>query len=32
MVEVSAFLSQATPPPFKEIKFCKGCGYRDYCC
>jgi len=32
MVEVSTFLSQATPPPFKEIKFCKGCGYRDYCC
>ena len=31
MVEVSAFLSQAMPPPFKEIKFCKGCGYRDYC-
>jgi len=32
MVEVSVFLSQATPPSFKEIKFCKGCGYRDYCC
>jgi len=31
MVEVSAFLSQPKPPPFEEIKFCKGCGYRDYC-
>ena len=31
MNEVSLFLSQSTPPPFKEIKFCKGCGYRDYC-
>ena len=29
--EVSAFLSTPTPPPFVEIKFCKGCGYRDYC-
>ena len=29
--EVSQFLEQSTPPPFKEIKFCKGCGYRDYC-
>jgi CRISPR-associated exonuclease Cas4 len=31
MVEVSEFLSQPTPPPFVQIKFCKGCGYRDYC-
>jgi len=31
MNEVSIFLSQSTPPPFKEINFCKGCGYRDYC-
>lgn len=31
IAEVSAFLSTPTPPPFKEIKFCKGCGYRDYC-
>ena len=30
-VEVSQFLEQPTPPPFVEIKFCKGCGYRDYC-
>jgi len=30
-LEVSEFLSQPTPPPFVEIKFCKGCGYRDYC-
>jgi CRISPR-associated exonuclease Cas4 len=29
--EVSKFLSVPTPPPFKEIKFCKGCGYREYC-
>ncbi len=29
--EISQFLEQPTPPPFKEIKFCKGCGYRDYC-
>jgi len=29
--EVSEFLSTPVPPPFKEIKFCKGCGYRDYC-
>jgi len=29
--EVSEFLSTPTPPPFVEIKFCKGCGYRDYC-
>ncbi len=29
--EVSQFLEQPAPPPFKEIKFCKGCGYRDYC-
>lgn len=31
IAEVSAFLSTPTPPSFKEIKFCKGCGYRDYC-
>jgi len=31
MIEMSEFLSQDKPPPFKEIKFCKGCGYRDYC-
>ncbi len=31
MDEVSMFLSQPAPPPFEEIKFCKGCGYRDYC-
>jgi CRISPR-associated exonuclease Cas4 len=29
--EISQFLAQPTPPPFKKIKFCKGCGYRDYC-
>ncbi len=29
--EIIQFLEQPTPPPFKEIKFCKGCGYRDYC-
>ncbi len=31
IVEISKFLSQPNPPPFKKIKFCKGCGYRDYC-
>ena len=31
MEKVTLFLSQPTPPPFVEIKFCKGCGYRDYC-
>jgi CRISPR-associated exonuclease Cas4 len=29
--EVSEFLKMPTPPPFKKIKFCNGCGYRDYC-
>jgi CRISPR-associated exonuclease Cas4 len=31
IAEVSEFLSQPKPPPFVEIKFCKGCGYRNYC-
>ena len=31
MEELSQFLEQPTPPPFVENKFCKGCGYRDYC-
>lgn len=31
IIEISEFLSQPTPPPFEQIKFCKGCGYRDYC-
>jgi len=29
--EVSQFVSQPKPPLFVENKFCKGCGYRDYC-
>ena len=29
--EVSEFILQPTPPPFIENRFCKGCGYRDYC-
>ncbi len=29
--EVVEFLNTPKPPPFKEIKFCKSCGYRDYC-
>ena len=29
--EVSRFLERPTPPPFEKMKFCKGCGYRDYC-
>jgi len=31
IIEISEFLSQPTPPLFEQIKFCKGCGYRDYC-
>ena len=31
MEEITNFLQQETPPAFKEIKYCKGCGYRDYC-
>ncbi|MFK5975856.1 MAG: Dna2/Cas4 domain-containing protein [Sulfurovum sp.] len=31
MLEVSQFLETPTPPAFAEIKFCKSCGYRDYC-
>jgi len=31
MSELSQFLEASKPPPFVEIKFCKGCGYRDYC-
>jgi len=29
--EISIFLERPTPPPFEKIKFCGGCGYRDYC-
>ncbi len=29
--EIKEFLKQKTPPPFKENRFCKKCGYRDYC-
>lgn len=29
--EICAFLETDTPPPFAKIKFCKMCGYRDYC-
>ena len=29
--EVCHFLETETPPPFQAIKFCKSCGYRDYC-
>lgn len=29
--EICAFLETDTPPPFVKIKFCKMCGYRDYC-
>lgn len=29
--EVASFLDSGSPPPFQKIKFCKACGYRDYC-
>lgn len=29
--EICAFLESNAPPPFVKIKFCKMCGYRDYC-
>lgn len=29
--DVCDFLETDTPPPFVKIKFCKACGYRDYC-
>ncbi len=29
--EIIEFLERPTPPPFEKIKFCGGCGYRDYC-
>ena len=29
--EIAAFLESEKPPPFREIVFCKKCGYRDYC-
>ena len=31
MLEVSQFLESSKPPAFAEMKFCKNCGYRDYC-
>ncbi len=31
VAEVSRFLERPAPPPFALNKFCKGCGYRDYC-
>lgn len=31
ITEVQEFISNPNPPPVKKIKFCKGCGYRDYC-
>jgi len=29
--EIGEFLSTPAPPPFTPVKFCKACGYRDYC-
>ena len=29
--EMCLFLDTDTPPPFQKIKFCRSCGYRDYC-
>ena len=31
IVEVSDFLNIPKAPPFEENRFCKSCGYRDYC-
>ncbi len=29
--EIKLFLQTPKAPPFEQIKFCKNCGYRDYC-
>ncbi len=29
--EICHFLSDDKAPPFQENRFCKNCGYRDYC-
>ena len=29
--EISAFLNEPKPPLFEKNRFCKNCGYRDYC-
>lgn len=29
--EVATFLETKSPPPVKKIRFCKSCGYKDYC-
>ncbi len=29
--EICLFLSDDKPPQFQENRFCKSCGYRDYC-
>jgi CRISPR-associated exonuclease Cas4 len=31
MAEISAFVSQESAPAFEENRFCRACGYRDYC-
>ena len=31
IAEVSDFLNTKKAPPFVENRFCKHCGYRDYC-
>ena len=31
IVEISDFLNTPKPPLFKKNRFCKNCGYRDYC-
>jgi CRISPR-associated exonuclease Cas4 len=31
IAEIQKFLEQPKAPPFVENRFCKRCGYRDYC-
>ncbi len=31
IAEISEFLNTPKAPPFEENRFCKNCGYRDYC-
>ncbi len=31
IAEISEFLNTPKAPPFEKNRFCKNCGYRDYC-
>lgn len=31
IAEISEFLNTPAPPLFEKNRFCKNCGYRDYC-